>query len=260
LSENGLGPGQTRLRTHFVQGQKLELLCRDEAQPTVFSLFLANSLRIAKGDVAAVDLGTGSGVLALALARLGVEEVIAVDHSPMACELAEENARRNGVGDRVTVVHRELADFELEGVNLAVCNPPTMPSAGATPGFATGGADPLAVLRLVAAGLGSWLLSSGSSQIALSSLVVPEAVAILEREGLIATPQSSLPIPFRPFYANCYSRAEIDAFLAAGRAVRGCRASPPGLAETITVFSLAQTSALAHQRPSTGFSPGRAIA
>lgn len=230
-----------RRQTFFVQGQRLELLCRDEVEPTVFSLFLANSLRVANGgDVAAVDLGTGSGILAVVLARLGVDRVVAVDRSPIACELATENARRNKVGDRVKVVNQDLADFSLDGVDLAVCNPPTMPSAGETPGFATGGGDPLAALRLVAAGLGSWLLPTGSSQIALSSLVVPEAVAILELEGLITTPQNSLLIPFRSFYASCYSPAEITAFLAGGRAIRCSSTGPAILAEAITVFSLAQ--------------------
>ena len=44
-----------------------------------------------------VDVGCGSGVIAIAAARLGFEPVLALDVDPAAIEAAEENARRNGV-------------------------------------------------------------------------------------------------------------------------------------------------------------------
>src|SRR5712671_7292229 len=49
-----------------------------------------------------VDIGTGSGILALAAARAGAERVIATDINPNAALSANENARANGLGDRVT--------------------------------------------------------------------------------------------------------------------------------------------------------------
>jgi methylase of polypeptide subunit release factors len=48
------------------------------------------------------DVGTGSGILALAAARAGAENVIAVDVNPNAALNAAENARANGLGDRVS--------------------------------------------------------------------------------------------------------------------------------------------------------------
>jgi ribosomal protein L11 methyltransferase len=45
----------------------------------------------------ALDLGTGSGVLAIALAKLGAREVWAVDTDPQALAIAEQNCARNGV-------------------------------------------------------------------------------------------------------------------------------------------------------------------
>ncbi len=45
----------------------------------------------------ALDLGTGSGVLAIALAKLGVSEVWGVDTVPQAIAAARANAARNGV-------------------------------------------------------------------------------------------------------------------------------------------------------------------
>jgi len=49
-----------------------------------------------------VDIGTGSGILALAAARAGAENVLATDINPNAALSANENARANGLGGRVT--------------------------------------------------------------------------------------------------------------------------------------------------------------
>jgi ribosomal protein L11 methyltransferase len=48
-----------------------------------------------------VDLGCGSGVLAIAAARLGWEPVLAVDNDPAAVQATQANARANGVKVRV---------------------------------------------------------------------------------------------------------------------------------------------------------------
>ena len=50
-----------------------------------------------------LDLGTGSGILAVAAAKLGAETITAVDIDPLAVDAARETARRNGVADRVRV-------------------------------------------------------------------------------------------------------------------------------------------------------------
>src|SRR6516165_2463214 len=49
-----------------------------------------------------LDVGTGTGILALAAARAGAESVIAADINPNAALNAEENARANNLGGRVT--------------------------------------------------------------------------------------------------------------------------------------------------------------
>jgi ribosomal protein L11 methyltransferase len=45
----------------------------------------------------AIDVGTGSGVLAIAAAKLGFEPITAFDHDPESIRAAAENARANGV-------------------------------------------------------------------------------------------------------------------------------------------------------------------
>jgi len=62
------------------------------------------------GDYVA-DLGTGSAVLAIAAAKLGAARVVAIELDPDAIENAEENVRRNDVGDCVSVVEGDAASL-----------------------------------------------------------------------------------------------------------------------------------------------------
>ena len=50
-----------------------------------------------------LDLGTGSGILAAAAAKLGAPNITAVDIDPIAVDAAQETARRNQVADQVHV-------------------------------------------------------------------------------------------------------------------------------------------------------------
>jgi ribosomal protein L11 methyltransferase len=65
------------------------------------------ALRLLAGAVAegdrVLDVGTGTGVLAIAACRLGAHSVFAVDTSPKAVANARENVAGNEVGDCVTV-------------------------------------------------------------------------------------------------------------------------------------------------------------
>ncbi len=54
-------------------------------------------------DKTVVDFGCGSGILALAALKLGAKRVIGIDIDPQALQATQENARRNGVEDRLDV-------------------------------------------------------------------------------------------------------------------------------------------------------------
>ncbi|MEA2161665.1 MAG: release factor glutamine methyltransferase, partial [Solirubrobacteraceae bacterium] len=84
-------------------------------------------------DAIALDLCTGSGVLAVAAARHGCRQVIAVDVSRKAVLAARCNARLNGV--RVRSVRGDLfAPVRGRRFDLIVSNPPYVPSpAGELP-------------------------------------------------------------------------------------------------------------------------------
>ncbi|MBX3190375.1 MAG: 50S ribosomal protein L11 methyltransferase [Labilithrix sp.] len=60
-----------------------------------------------------LDVGSGSGVLALAAYRLGASRVVATDIDPYARFVTEENARRNGVALEVTHPIPEGARFDV---------------------------------------------------------------------------------------------------------------------------------------------------
>jgi ribosomal protein L11 methyltransferase len=53
--------------------------------------------------MAVLDLGTGSGILAIAAAKLGASQVLALDINPAAVAVARSNAQANGVSDAVAV-------------------------------------------------------------------------------------------------------------------------------------------------------------
>ena len=91
-------------------------------------------LEILKGELASsspariLDLGTGSGVLALALAKcFPVTNVLAVDASEEALDLARENATANNLVERVRFLRSNWFADLVEGedlFDLIVSNPP----------------------------------------------------------------------------------------------------------------------------------------
>jgi release factor glutamine methyltransferase len=84
---------------------------------------------------AIVDVGTGSGCLAVCLAReFPTSRVIATDISPAALSIAARNARRHGVGDRVEFRQTSLLDGVSGPAGLIASNPPYIP-AGDIPGL-----------------------------------------------------------------------------------------------------------------------------
>lgn len=69
-----------------------------------------------------LDLGAGTGVLAIAAALLGAKNVLAVDLNPLCVKTARENVRLNDLEGRVQVVQGSAEDVLSEHADLVVAN------------------------------------------------------------------------------------------------------------------------------------------
>jgi len=68
-----------------------------------------------------LDIGCGSGILAILAAKRGAKRVVALDYDIWAVENARENAALNGV-DRVEVLHADLHSLPHEPFQLVLAN------------------------------------------------------------------------------------------------------------------------------------------
>lgn len=144
-----------------------------------------------------VDLGTGSGCIAIALAQLLPQAVVfATDISEKALKLAEKNALAHHVGQRVRFVREDLFSEKqnLRGwADLVVSNPPYIPSKEVDrlepevlmePRLALdGGKDGLDAIRAVAAASSRLLKSGGLLALEFGRGQGPAVSALLSDAG-----------------------------------------------------------------------------
>lgn len=130
----------------------------------------------------AVDAGTGSGILAIAAAKLGAGRVVACDVDPLACRVAEENVRRNGVSDRVEVRcgdAREVLRSLGRRVDLLLANIVAEVIADLAPDFA---AAAVPGGRLLASGITAERSAEVAQALEASALFV---TGVRERDGWV---------------------------------------------------------------------------
>ncbi len=118
------------------------------------------------------DIGTGSGAIAVALGRhVEAAKVYATDSSPSALRVAEVNARRHGLAERVHVREGDLFGALDGPVDVVVSNPPYLseaemselpPDVRREPRNAlSGGADGMDVLRRLMEGASGYVNPGG---------------------------------------------------------------------------------------------------
>jgi release factor glutamine methyltransferase len=149
-----------------------------------------------EGPARVLDVGTGSGAIAVALAHEKTETTVtALDCSEAALEIARANAERNGVADRLTCVTGDLADLPLGPFEMVVSNPPYIPSADCEelmpevrdhePRLALdGGADGLTAYRQLAAQAGKILVPGGWLLVEVGIDQAADVGALFEAAGL----------------------------------------------------------------------------
>jgi ribosomal protein L11 methyltransferase len=69
-----------------------------------------------------LDLGTGTGILALAAAKLGAKKVLAVDWNELAAETASRNVRLNDETERIEVKKGKAEEYIKEKADLVCAN------------------------------------------------------------------------------------------------------------------------------------------
>jgi release factor glutamine methyltransferase len=156
-----------------------------------------------------VDLGTGSGVVAVAAAELGAQSVTAFDICPNAVRCARRNASAAGVDIRVRLGSWTQA-LECEPFDVVVCNPPYVPSGAETdassiPQWAgpiaawDGGQDGRRVLDPLCAAAPGMLTEGGVLLLVQSEFSgIGESVTLLREAGLDAKIIAAQTIPFGP--------------------------------------------------------------
>lgn len=95
--------------------------------------WLANQPSLAGTSV--IDYGCGSGILALAAAKLGAERVFAVDVDEVALRVTRENARKNGVSNKIITLLPESLD--AKGADILLANILLRPLVELAPHFAS---------------------------------------------------------------------------------------------------------------------------
>lgn len=99
--------------------------------PSQYTKFLSEN--IVKYDSAqietAIDLGCGSGALAILLAKMGVDQIYAFDINPSAIKATKLNAELNNVRSKIEIIQADISTqlgFS-SSVDLIVSNPPSLP-------------------------------------------------------------------------------------------------------------------------------------
>jgi release factor glutamine methyltransferase len=149
------------------------------------------------GPLRALDIGTGSGAIALGLASEGkFDLVVATDSSPAALEVAAANAAALGLAERVQLRAGALwaAVPAGERYDVVVSNPPYV-AEGERAGLAPevrewepaaalyGGEDGLAVVRGIVAGARARLVAGGLLALEIGATQAPAVRGLLESEG-----------------------------------------------------------------------------
>ena len=69
-----------------------------------------------------LDVGTGTGILAIAGVLLGAEEALGIDIDPDAVRVAGENIEKNGLADKITAQYGDLTEGVDYRADIVVAN------------------------------------------------------------------------------------------------------------------------------------------
>jgi release factor glutamine methyltransferase len=174
----------------------------DVYEPAEDSFLFAENLNVKAGE-AVLDLGTGSGILAVTASQTA-GSVLAADINPYAIRCAKANARLNGVRGKIDFIQSDLfsalkCDVKFD---LVLFNAPYLPSeegeADSWIGRAwAGGADGRQVVDRFIAAVPSYLKPHGRVLLMQSTLTgVEETLSGFKKHGLKASVVAEQKLPF----------------------------------------------------------------
>ncbi len=174
--------------------------------PSPYSLLLANNIpHLDNRGTTFLDLGTGTGILAIVAALKGGKMILASDNNPEALEAAAYNARINGVGNSVKVLppgemFEPLGNVRVDGI---FCNPaqlPMAPNPNLPGAYSAGERGRNMVEDLILSG-GNHLNKGGGLLFTSTSLIHPfKTFQALWDKGFICEVRAQMDLAFRDFY------------------------------------------------------------
>jgi len=209
--------------------------------PTPYTLFLADHIPEMSGETV-VDIGTGSGILAIVASLRGAGRVYILDSYATAITVAMENAERNAVRD--TFVHLPAGSAMLpladdETVDMVISNPAQLPlperERENSPYYA--GRDGRSMIDAVIEATPARLAPSGRLLMIHNSLSdLPKSLRLMEAQGLEPRVLAERSLKFRPLI----DRAWLDEI---GGTARGLYTVRDGRAyETLSVIEARRRS------------------
>ncbi|MCS7135641.1 MAG: methyltransferase [Nitrososphaerota archaeon] len=139
-------------------------------RPLVVSRLLADCISL-RGGERVLDLGTGSGFLAIVASKLGAGNCVATDVSPDAVALAKVNAELNDVRNIEIRQGNLYEPVEYERFDVIISNPPMTPSPRPLKPETYGGPDGRAVLDAILKGARDHLRPGGRLLIPTISII-----------------------------------------------------------------------------------------
>ncbi len=193
------------MQVYQIGRHRVTIACRDGVgPPTPYSLLLAEHIPEMVGQTA-VDVGTGSGILAIVARLQRAARVYILDTNPAAISVALENAGRNGVGDGLVPLATGRSMIPLpagEPVDMVICNPAQLPLPEAdradSPFYA--GPDGRRMIEDLIRDTPARLSPSGRLLMTHNSLADwPASIRLMESQGLEPRVLAERMLEFRPF-------------------------------------------------------------
>lgn len=155
------------------------------AEPSVgYTEFLLENL-VGKGTTA-LDLGCGTGILAIALAKRGFKQVYATDLHEDYIAATRYNADLNGVSEQIIALKSDLFEAIPQDIrfDFIVANLPSTPAWDKIPLYSRAGANGRGAIDTMLCQAQNWLTPEGTIQFTSSSrIALEQTMQLMEEQG-----------------------------------------------------------------------------